>query len=241
MDVAKRSVLALLALFPLLCACGEESDRAPAEPSGEKVSGWEKPASDPGVASVQKFIQRRVETKEGEGRIDITKEGWRRGPFPLRPRVEFDAKRTYLWRLETSEGRLLLSLRGTTAPEHVSNVVYLTLLGFYDGIAFDSVVPGKSATAASRSPGYTLTGPELDPRVKHDRPGLLSAVSYGPGTDAAAFRLTFAADPTLDEHGTVYGEVVEGMDVLRRIEALGTPEGAPRKPVVIRSASLLLR
>ena len=106
---------------------------------------------------------------------------------------------------------------------------------------FDAIVPKKGATAGERNPGYTLTGPELSPAAKHDARGLLSAVSYGPGTDSARFRITFAPDPSLDEHETVMGRLLEGTATLEKLEALGTEDGAPKKPVTIRSAAIYVR
>jgi cyclophilin family peptidyl-prolyl cis-trans isomerase len=237
---------AAAAFLSCLAGCGGEKggtkDGGGPEPAGERVSGWTQPSSDPGLASIQKYVRRKVEAAEGEpGRIDVKKEGWRRGPFPLRPVATFEPKRTYLWRLVTSEGSLLFSLRAESAPEHVSNLAYLTLLGFFDESPFESIVRGKGATAGERNPGYTLTGPELSPSAKHDKRGLLSAVSFGPGTDGARFRVTFAADPALDEHETVMGELLEGSATLDKIEALGTESGAPKKPVTIRSAALYVR
>src|SRR5262245_20460729 len=231
-----RSLVPLTAAMLLVVACGKDT---PEGPPGETVAkGWTQPSTDTGIASIQQKITRRLSAPEGE-RIDPSKEGWR-GRLPLRPTATFDAKKTYLWNLETSEGRLRIRLRATAAPEHVSNLVYLTLVGFYDGLSFHSIVPGKSAVSGDPtgtgkgSPGYVLTGPELDPPAKHDRRGLLSAVSFGPSSDDAKFRLTFAPDPALDEYETVYGEVVEGERVLAKIEALGTPEGQPTKPVTIK-------
>ena len=88
---------------------------------------------------------------------------------------------------------------------------------------------------------FDAARPEIDPALKHDRRGLLSAVSLGPSTDDSKFRITFAADASLDQFETVYGELVEGMGVLDKIEALGTESGEPTKPVTIQSATLTVR
>jgi cyclophilin family peptidyl-prolyl cis-trans isomerase len=240
-----RMLCRSLALSLLLAGCAEDG-RGPEDLPGETVRGWEQESSDAGVASIQRQIRRRV----ASGEIDPSKPNWLKEKLPLRPTAKFDAAKTYFWVLDTSEGTLRIRLRPGTAPEHVSNVVYLSLLGFFDGLPFYSVVPGKSAASGdprgdgTGSPGFTLTGPELDPAAKHDRRGLVSAVSLGPGTDDSKFRILFAPDSSLDEHGTIFGEVVEGdaaSDVLARIEGLGTPEGDPTKPVFIRSATLVVR
>ncbi|MEN6525659.1 MAG: peptidylprolyl isomerase, partial [Candidatus Polarisedimenticolia bacterium] len=86
-------------------------------------------------------------------------------------------------------------------------------------------------------PGYRFDG-EFSPNVKHDRPGLLSMANAGPGTDGSQFFLTFVPCPWLDGKHTVFGEVVEGMDVLRALEAAGSPSGRTREPLLIERATL---
>jgi cyclophilin family peptidyl-prolyl cis-trans isomerase len=234
----------LAAVLPLAAGCGKAKDPAKtAGTEGVEVSAETAgPIADTPVETIRTQVRRRRESKQ----IDPSVPGWRTR-LPLRPKVSFDAGRTYLWNLETSEGALRFRLLPEVAPEHVSNAIYLTLVGFYDGLAFYSVLPGRSVASGSPtdddqgSPGYALTGPEGDRSRKHDRSGLLSAVSFGPGTDDSKFRVTLAGDASLDEHGTIYGELVEGDGVLRRIEALATDGGKTSQPVTIRRATLTIR
>ena len=74
-------------------------------------------------------------------------------------------------------------------------------------------------------PGYQFAG-EFKPGVKHDRGGLLSMANAGPGTDGSQFFLTFVPTPWLDGKHTIFGEVVEGMEVLRVLEKAGSSSGA---------------
>ena len=90
---------------------------------------------------------------------------------------------------------------------HVGSTIYLTHLGFYDGVPFHRVIPGFMAqggdpTGSGRGgPGYKYAG-EFDPKVTHDKPGLLSMANAGPGTDGSQFFITFVphAVPRWEAH-----------------------------------------
>jgi peptidyl-prolyl cis-trans isomerase A (cyclophilin A)/peptidyl-prolyl cis-trans isomerase-like 1 len=241
--IRPRNASSLLVSFVSLsfAACG---GRAPETPAGTVYdASTTARATEPGVASIQDVIARRRASHE----IDTTAPDWRNGHVPLRPKATFDPARDYVWTVETSEGRIRTLLRAASAPEHVANLVYLTLLGFYDGLPICGIVPGKAVLGGCPvgdgrgSPGYAFGGlPEV--ASAHDREGLLSSVSLGPGTEDSKFRWTLGPDRSLDERSTVYGEVVEGIDVLRRIGAIPVDDtGRPSRVVTIRRASLLIR
>jgi peptidyl-prolyl cis-trans isomerase B (cyclophilin B) len=84
-------------------------------------------------------------------------------------------------------------------------------------------------------PGYQYGG-EFDPKLKHDKPGMLSMANAGPGTDGSQFFLTFVPTPWLDGKHTIFGEVVEGMGTLQELERRGTQSGQPREEILIRTA-----
>ena len=67
--------------------------------------------------------------------------------------------------------------------------------------------------------------------MTHDRGGLLSMANAGPGTDGSQFFLTFVATPWLNGKHTIFGEVVEGMDTLKKLEAAGSQSGTTREPL----------
>ena len=99
---------------------------------------------------------------------------------------------------------------------HVTNFIYLTRLGFYDGLVFHRVIPSFMAQGGcplgtgTGGPGYQFDG-EFEPE-REARPagGMLSMANAGPGTDGSQFFLTFVPTPWLDGKHTIFGEVVEG-------------------------------
>ena len=188
--------------------------------------------ADPVLEALDEFVR--------EQSIDTKRSGWRLA-LPQPPTATFDAGTTYYWDLETSLGSIAVRLLPQTAPAHVSSTIYLTRLGFYDGLGFHRVIeqfmaqggcPRGSGTAG---PGYEYHG-EFDASVVHDRPGLLSMANAGPGTDGSQFFLTFVPTPWLDGKHTIFGKVVDGMDVVGELEKRGSSSGRPSEPLEIRRA-----
>jgi cyclophilin family peptidyl-prolyl cis-trans isomerase len=140
-------------------------------------------------------------------------------------------------------GSLKVKLDPKVAPMHVTSTIYLTELGFYDGTKFHRVITGFMAQGGdplgrgSGGPGYQYAG-EFDPKLKHDKPGLLSMANAGPNTDGSQFFLTFVATPWLDGKHTLFGEVVEGMGTLKELERRGSPAGATREELLLRKARI---
>ena len=187
--------------------------------------------NDPAFEQVDVFIEQQGITKQP---------GWRER-LPKPPQLEFDSDTTYKWSLETNEGPIVVRLMPELAPMHVSSTIYLTRLGFYDGVIFHRIIPnfvaqGGDPTGTGRSgPGYQYSG-EFSPKLKHDRGGLLSMANAGAGTDGSQFFLTFAKTPWLDGKHTIFGEVVSGENTLEKIEKLGQRNGRPRARVEIKKA-----
>ena len=152
---------------------------------------------------------------------------------------------------ETNKGTFEAELYAKECPETVWNFINLaegrqeTAKGgnYYDGLIFHRVIPGFMAQGGcpygtgTGGPGYNYAG-EFSPRVHHDRPYLLSMANAGPGTDGSQFFLTFAPTPHLDGRHTVFGEVTEGQEVMKKLQAAGSRSGTPREKLVIKKASI---
>jgi cyclophilin family peptidyl-prolyl cis-trans isomerase len=183
-----------------------------------------------------------IEAFIAEQQIDKSESGWKTR-LPKPPLVDFDPKSTFYWELETNVGPIKIRLLPDVAPMHVSSTIYLTRLGFYDGVPFHRVIDGFMAQGGdplgrgTGGPGYAYDG-EFDRSVRHDRPGLLSMANAGPGTDGSQFFITFVPTPHLDDKHTIFGQVVEGMETVKDLERRGSRSGRPTEPLEIRKASI---
>jgi len=192
--------------------------------------------TDPAVAAIDQFITEKT--------IDRDQAGWRER-LPAPPQVQCETDRRYLWKIETNKGAITVRLMPEVAPMHVSSTLFLTRLGFYDGLAFHRVIPGFMAQGGcprgtgTGGPGYQYNG-EHDPAVRHDRPGLLSMANAGPGTDGSQFFLTFVPTEWLDGKHTIFGEVIEGQEVLHALEQCGSPNGQTTEAVGIEKAEIVV-
>jgi cyclophilin family peptidyl-prolyl cis-trans isomerase len=206
---------------------------AAAVPAAETAG--KKGGEDVAIAAIEAFIAKQ--------KIDKSQPDWKTR-LPKPPKVAFDPAKTYFWNLDTNLGAIKVKLLPAVAPMHVSSTIYLTELGFYDDVPFHRVIPGFMAQGGdplgrgTGGPGYQYDG-EFDPKVKHDKPGLLSMANAGPGTDGSQFFLTFVKTPWLDGKHTIFGEVVEGMGTVKELEKRGTPgAGKPTEALTIRKATI---
>jgi cyclophilin family peptidyl-prolyl cis-trans isomerase len=175
-------------------------------------------------------------------KVDKSSSNWRT-KLPKPEKATFDAKQTYYAVMDTTKGRIKIKLMPDVAPMHVTSFIYLSKLGFYDGLSFHRVITGFMAQGGcplgtgTAGPGYQYGG-EFSPGVKHDSGGYLSMANAGPGTDGSQFFLTFVPTPWLDGKHTIYGKVVEGMDTLKALEAAGSQSGKPSEPLKIDKVTI---
>ena len=176
--------------------------------------------------------------------VDKSAPNWKtRVPRP--PVVDFSPDVEYYWFLHTSEGGIKIKLKPEYAPGHVSSAIYLTRLGFYDGLSFHRIIPkfmvqgGDPLGNGSGGPAYRMGG-EFSRKARHNKRGVVSAANSGPRTDGSQFFILFAGDAEhLDGKHTVYGQVVEGMGTLKTLEMYGSESGVPKRMVYIRRAEIL--
>ena len=161
--------------------------------------------------------------------------------------------------LQTSEGTIVVRLFPDHAPKTVSNFVELaegtrqwtdpntrqTSSGkLYDGTIFHRVIPdfmiqgGDPLGTGTGGPGYKF-GDEFHPELSFDRPYLLAMANAGPGTNGSQFFITTVPTPWLNRKHTIFGEVIEGADVVDRISHVKTQAGdRPMTDVVLESVTV---
>ena len=138
------------------------------------------------------------------------------------PEMEIDPKKKYTAHMKTDNGTLVIELFADKTPKTVNNFVFLSRAGFYDGVIFHRVIgnfmaQGGDPTGTGRGgPGYKFDD-EFHPSLRHNKQGMLSMANAGPGTNGSQFFITHGPTPHLDNHHTVFGQVVEGLDVLMSI------------------------
>jgi cyclophilin family peptidyl-prolyl cis-trans isomerase len=138
------------------------------------------------------------------------------------PEMQIDPTKSYNATIKTDLGEIVISLHADKAPKTVNNFVFLSRDGFYNDVIFHRVISnfmaqGGDPTGTGRGgPGYQFED-EFDPDLRHDGPGILSMANAGPNTNGSQFFLTHIATPHLDDRHSVFGKVIEGMDVLLSI------------------------
>jgi peptidyl-prolyl cis-trans isomerase A (cyclophilin A) len=160
----------------------------------------------------------------------------------------------------TSEGSFTIKLFDQEVPNTVANFVGLAegtkewtdpksgqkvKRPYYDGLIFHRVIDGfmiqggDPLGSGTGGPGYKF-GDEFHPSLRHSKPGILSMANAGPNTNGGQFFITLAATPWLDNRHSVFGEVVEGMDVVQKIGSTQTskPGDRPVKPITIQSVKI---
>jgi cyclophilin family peptidyl-prolyl cis-trans isomerase len=140
------------------------------------------------------------------------------------PAMQIDPKKQYKARMETDNGTMVIELFADKTPKTVNNFVFLAREGYYDGVIFhrvinDFMVQGGDPTGTGRGgPGYKFED-EFHQSLKHDKQGVLSMANAGPGTNGSQFFITHGPTPHLNNKHSVFGQVVEGLDVLMSIPA----------------------
>lgn len=119
--------------------------------------------------------------------------------------------------IATSKGNIKVNLFADMAPVTVANFINLAQRKFYNDLSFHRVIPhfmiqgGCPLGTGRGGPGYQFED-EFNPKLRHDKPGVLSMANAGRGTNGSQFFITHIPTPHLDDAHTVFGEVVSEDD-----------------------------
>ncbi|MDR2114944.1 MAG: peptidylprolyl isomerase [Planctomycetaceae bacterium] len=204
----------------------------------ENAETWLKIATDNGF--LEKVLKNIAETKKGQeqvrsledfyNRIPQLKKDWAKETEIRKTETEAGekdpSKKLPRVQIKTTKGTIVIELFENEAPNTVANFISLVEKGFYNGTVFHRVLPqfmaqGGDPTGSGRGgPGYTINdecGSKFPNARKHFR-GSLSMANAGPNTNGSQFFLTFVPTYFLDGRHTVFGRVVEGIEVLADIQ-----------------------
>ena len=160
----------------------------------------------------------------------------------------------------TSEGNFTAKLFDDQVPNTVANFVGLAegtkeftdpqsgqkaKRPFFDGLTFHRVIDGfmiqggDPLGTGTGGPGYKFAD-EFSPKLRHSKAGLLSMANAGPNSNGSQFFITLVPTPWLDNKHSIFGEVVDGMDVVQKIGKTATskPHDRPVKPITIQSVKI---
>ncbi len=155
--------------------------------------------------------------------------------FKSCPPFTIDPTKQYTATLHTEKGDIVIQLFPDKAPLAVNSFVFLARQGWFDGVTFHRVIPGFVAQAGDPSgtgqggPGYFFKN-EIQAGLKFDKPGVVGMANSGPDTNGSQFFITYAPAPNLDGSFTIFGQAIQGMDVLEQLtprDALQFPNPPP--------------
>ena len=160
---------------------------------------------------------------------------------------------------ETTQGNFTVELFDTKAPKTVANFVGLAegtkewthpqtgqkeKKPYYDGIIFHRIIDGFMIQGGDPlgqgygGPGYQFED-EFHSELRHDRPGMLSMANAGPNTNGSQFFITLGPTPHLDRRHSIFGAVVEGLDVVKQIGRVKTDKNdRPMTPVEMKKVTI---
>ena len=151
------------------------------------------------------------------------------------PPMTIDPDKTYIATIETEKGTITLELFPKVAPQTVNSFVFLAREGYYDGTSFHRVIPdfmaqGGASQGDYGGPGYNLPAEFSD--LKHQAGTLAMARAEDPNSAGSQFYICYEAQPSLDGQYTIFGQMIEGMDVLKALTARKPGDDTPGDVII---------
>jgi cyclophilin family peptidyl-prolyl cis-trans isomerase len=149
--------------------------------------------------------------------------------------------------IETNHGKIEIELYSNDAPKAVENFVGLTFQGYYNGITFHRIVrnlliQGGDSTSTGKG-GRSIFGSEFENeisyKIRFDSPGIVAMANRGPDTNTSQFFITVAPIPFLDGKHTIFGKVIDGLDVVQEIANEPTNDKEqPLNSIIMKKVSI---
>ena len=169
----------------------------------------------------------------------------RQTQFPKAEQV-LEKGKDYRAVVKTNKGEMILDLYQDKTPMTVNNFVFLALNKYYDGIVFHRVLEdfmaqtGDPTGTGRGGPGYQF-GDETNTNLSHNSKGILSMANAGPGTNGSQIVITFRATPPLDGKHTVFGKVIEGVEVLDKLQRIDPNRPSGIQPDKMESVTIFVK
>ncbi len=224
----KWVAIVLAACAIVLAGCGGDDGDSDDFENGESttVSGFN-PNETPGSGSITPVAQDPTQAPETSGQPTAsTGTGGDIKTYAAKPELTIDTSKTFYATIKMDIGDIKIELYPEDAPETVNSFIFLARDGFYDGVTFHRVIPGFVAQAGDPEgtgrggPGYNIPDEVNDKKFLDGTIGM--AKTSAPNSGGSQFYICYAPQPSLDGGYTVFGQIVEGRDVLDQI--------APREP-----------
>jgi cyclophilin family peptidyl-prolyl cis-trans isomerase len=151
------------------------------------------------------------------------------------PPMTIDPTKQYVATLKTEKGDIVIELLADKAPLTVNSFIFLAKNGWFDGVTFHRVIPGFVAQTGDPSgtgygtPGYAFKN-EIASDLKYDGPGVVGMANAGADSNGSQFFITYAPQSTLDGGYTIFGRVIDGMDVANNLTPRNPAESGELPP-----------
>jgi cyclophilin family peptidyl-prolyl cis-trans isomerase len=175
-----------------------------------------------GNGEVASSITVKGTLKEGERPLADLETAERANFYDTYPEIVIDQSKSYEAVIRTEKGDMIIQLFDNESPLAVNSFVFLATQGFYDGTVFHRVLAdfmaqgGDPTGSGAGGPGYVFDD-EVENELIFDRPHLLAMANAGANTNGSQFFITFVETPHLDGGYTIFGELIDGEDVLNSI------------------------